>query len=416
MKELKLNEKINCLKCIVCGKEYKLDEVLYNCLSCGENLDVIYNYPLIKNHFSKQSLKDNRDFSLHRYWNLLPLSGHGYIAPISIGQTPLYYLEKFGKQLGLPNLYIKDDGRNASASLKDRASAVALAKGLELGFKIISGASTGNAASSLACLSASMGTKVNIFVPKTAPKAKIAQLLIFNATVLMVNGTYDNAFDLCIKACEKYNWYNRNTGYNPFTREGKKVCSYEICEQMNWNVPDKIFVPVGDGNIISGIWKGLKDLYYTGLIERLPQLVGVQAQGSSAVKNAFDKRENTITPVKANTIADSISVDLPRDGIAALNAIKESKGLAVSISDEEILTAMKILGNNTGIFAEPAGVTGFAGLLKLLESKNIKETEKVCVLVTGNGLKDVDSAIKAVKMPSPIEPTLEALEGLDLLL
>ena len=393
MTELKINDKVNGLKCIVCGKEYKLEEVLYNCPACGQNLDVIYNYPLIKEHISKQSLKETKDCSLHRYWNLLPLSNHNFISPISFGWTPFYHVEKFGIKLGIPNLYIKDDGRNASASLKDRASAVAMARGVELNFDIISGASTGNAASSLACLSAGMG------------------VLIFNANVIMVKGTYDDAFDLCIKACEKYNWYNRNTGYNPFTREGKKVCSYEICEQSDWNVADKIFVPVGDGNIISGIWKGLKDMYSLGLIEKLPQLVAVQAEGSSAIKNAFDNGEQIVKPVKANTIADSISVDLPRDGIAAVKAIRESEGMAVSVSDEEILKAMKILGNNTGIFAEPAGATGFAGLFKLLGANQIKESEKVCVLITGNGLKDVDSGIKAVKMPSPVEPSLEALES-----
>ena len=407
MKNLSLNEKVSGLKCVNCSREYKLEELLYTCPHCGENMEVVYNYAWIKQNLSRESLKENTDYSIRRYWNLIPVESMDYISPLSVGWTPLYNIKKFG----MPNLYIKDDGRNPSASFKDRAGLVAMAKGMELGFEIISGASTGNAASSLACLAASMGVSVNIFVPEKAPKAKIAQLLIFNAKVITVKGTYDEAFDLCIEACEKYNWYNRNTGYNPFTREGKKVCAYEICEQMNWQVPDKLFVSVGDGNIISGLWKGFKDLFGVGLIDRLPQLIGVQAEGSSAIKQALENN-GRIIPVKASTLADSISVDLPRDGMAAVKAIQESGGSCVSVSDDEILAAMRKLGNNTGIFGEPAGVTGFAGLMKMRHADIVKHSERVCVVVTGNGLKDVDSAIKAVNMPISIEPTMEALDAL----
>ncbi|HPP88157.1 MAG TPA: threonine synthase, partial [bacterium] len=308
----------------------------------------------------------------------------------------------------LTNLYFKDDGRNPSASFKDRAGAVALLNAIENNAEIITGASTGNAASSMACLSASLGISPVIFVPKAAPIAKISQLLVFGAQVYAVNGTYYDAFDLCLKVTEKFGWYNRNTGFNPYTREGKKTCALEIIEQLNWKVPDKVFVPVGDGNIISGIWKGFKDFYELGLIEKLPQLIAVQAEGSAAISNAINKNTKVIEAVKANTIADSISVDIPRDGELAVKSVLESQGGAVTVSDNEILSAIKEVARLTGIFGEPAGVTGYAGLKKLLNANKLKESEKIVIVVTGNGLKDVASAQKSVGQPYQIEADIDS--------
>ncbi|MCG2677340.1 threonine synthase [bacterium] len=399
------------LKCLRCGREYGQEEVNYNCSACSENLDIVYNYEEIRKTFTKESLSQNKDYSIWRYEPLLPVQDLKKIPPLQIGWTPLYEAKNLGK-----NLFLKDDGKNPSASFKDRASAIAIVRAQELGVKIVTGASTGNAGSSMACLATSLGIPAIIFVPQKAPKAKITQLLIFGAEVVMVRGTYDEAFDLCLEATEEYGWYNRNTGYNPYTREGKKTCAYEICEQLNWEVPDKVFVPVGDGNIISGIWKGFKDLKEIGFINRLPQLVAVQSELSNAIVKAVKTSIQhpgsriQIEPVKATTIADSISVDRPRDGLAAVKAVQESKGLAVEVSDEEILEAIKIVARATGIFGEPAGVTSYAGYKKLKAEGKIREEERIVCLITGNGLKDIDSSMKVAGEPFLIEPNLEALK------
>jgi threonine synthase len=285
---------------------------------------------------------------------------------------------------------------------------VAVLKALELGFEKICGASTGNAASSTACLCASLGLSPIIFVPATAPQAKIAQLLVFGARVFTVSGTYDEAFDLCLEATREYGWYNRNTGYNPYTREGKKSCSFEICEQLGWQVPDLVLVPVGDGNILSGIWKGFRDFHEVGLIDRLPRLVAVQSERSSAVADAV-LGDGTIRPVKADTVADSISVDMPRDGAMAVRAVVDSRGTAVKVSDEEILETIRVLARTCGVFAEPAGAAAAAGLRRMAAEGLVGGAERVVCLVTGSGLKDVASAMKVAGSPTPIDPSLASL-------
>lgn len=397
------------LRCTGCGKEFGARGMTYVCDACGKNLDVVYDYAAIRRKMTRESLAENTDFSVWRYWDLYPLKDRGAVMPLQIGWSPLYRAETLAKMLGVEKLWVKDDGRNPSASYKDRASSVAVAKAVELGFDKICGASTGNAASSTACLCASIGLSPIIFVPETAPKAKIAQLLIFGAKVFAVKGTYDEAFDLCLEATAEYGWYNRNTGYNPYTREGKKSSSFEICEQLNWEPPDLVLVPVGDGNIISGVWKGFRDLYGVGLIDRLPRLVAVQSAKSSAVADAVNG-DGVIRTVKATTVADSISVDLPRDGDMAVKAVRESKGLAVTVRDEEILEAIPLIARSCGIFAEPAGATSVAGLKKLAREGTISGDERIVCLVTGNGLKDVDTAMKIAGKTISIEPELSSLK------
>jgi len=329
------------------------------------------------------------------------------IPPPQVGWTPLYQAKRLGEKLGLSNLYLKDEGRNPTASLKDRASAIGVVKAQELGKKVITCASTGNAASSLAGLAASVGMRNVIFVPESAPKAKVAQLLIFGAQVIMIKGTYDQAFDLCLEASDEFGWYSRNTAYNPYLSEGKKTAGLEVCEQLGWQAPDRVFVSVGDGCIIGGLHKGFKDLLALGFIERLPKLVGVQAEGAAPLVRAWETGK--FEPIVPNTLADSISVGVPRDRVKALRAVRESGGKYVAVSDEEILEAMRQLGTEA-VFAEPAGAAGFAGLVKLADE--IDPQELIVVLVTGNGLKDVESAIKATKEPPKIEPTMKGLRRL----
>ncbi len=347
--------------------------------------------------------------SIWRYADLLPVSDPSLIPPLQVGWTPLYHAARLGQALGMPHLYIKDDGRNPTASLKDRASAIAVTKARELGFSTITCASTGNAASSLAGLAASVGLNTVIFVPERAPAAKIGQLLIFGATVFAVHGTYDEAFDLCWEAGAEYGWYSRNTAVNPYLSEGKKTAALEVCEQLQWEVPDRIVVSVGDGCIIGGLWKGLRDLYALGWIARLPQLVGVQAAGAAPLVKAWQEGTEEIMPMEPHTVADSIAVGVPRDGIKALRAVRESGGMFVAVSDDEILDAMRLLGRQGAVFGEPAGVAGFAGLVRLLREGRVHRDERVVVLVTGNGLKDTESAIRAGGSPVPVDAEMPSI-------
>ncbi|MCK5094331.1 MAG: threonine synthase [Spirochaetes bacterium] len=396
-------------KCIKCDVEFSLDDIEYVCKACYGNLQVTYDYQFIKKNLKKSDLADNQDYSIWRYKTLLPVEDLSRKPVVQIGWTPLYKAKKLGNKLGIKNLYVKDDGRNPSASHKDRAGAIAVVKALERRKQVITTASTGNAGASLSCLTAALGLKTIIFVPEASPIAKIAQLLVFGAIVIVVEGSYDDAFDLCIKATEKYGWYNRNSGYNSYTREGKKTCAYVICEQLGWECPDKIFIPVGDGSIISGIWKGFVDLYKIGFIDQLPQLISCQAEESDSINRAFES-DGVIRPVKGNTIADSIAVRFPHDGEAAIKAIKESGGFSISVSDEQIIQAIPELAREASVFGEPAGVTPLAALQKAVRNDLIKHDEKVIVLITGSGLKDINSAMKSVGKPLEIKPEMRELE------
>ncbi len=399
------------LKCVLCGREYAVDEVLYVCPLHGDDgiLDVVYDYREIARNVDPARLASNPELTIWRYKPLLPVKPDSPVSPLTVGWTPLYHAERLGRKLGMPGLFLKDEGRQPTASLKDRASAVGIVKAMELGKEVMAAASTGNAASSLAGLAASVGLKCVIFVPRTAPQGKIAQLLIYGATVLAVDGTYDQAFDLCLEASKEYGWYIRNTAYNPYLSEGKKTAAYEICEQLGWKAPDWIIVGVGDGCIIGGLGKGLRDLTELGWIERLPKLLGVQAEGSAALYNAWKEGTEEVKPVEPCTIADSISVGMPRDRIKALRAVRYTGGAFITVSDEEILEAMRILGREAGIFAEPAGAAPFAGLVKALKEGLIAPEEKVVVLITGNGLKDVGAAMKAAGSPIIVEPDMKSV-------
>jgi threonine synthase len=396
------------LKCVKCGREYNPAEVLYTCLDCGIDgiLDVVLDYDQIKTELTKDYLKRNKDYSLWRYLPALPLEGTKGIQPLQVGWTPLYDIKKLALETGLNSFFLKDDSRNPTASLKDRASAVGVAKAIELGRDVMCAASTGNAASSLSGFAASAGIKTYIFVPETAPEAKVTQLLIYGSNVFLVKGTYDEAVELCFKAADEFDWYNRSCAINPYLLEGKKTVSYEICEQLGWEAPDIAVVAVGDGCSIGGVWKGFKECYTLGLIDRLPKIVGVQAANSNPVTRAFEKNTYEFEYRTPETIADSISVGIPRNGIKALNAVHESGGYMVDVSDEEILTAMKILAQRTGVFGEPAGVTGFAGIMKMNELGLLKGDERVVSIVSGSGLKDIKSAVKAAGKANVVEPTL----------
>jgi threonine synthase len=419
-------------KCSLCGAEYAPDEVQYVCPKHGDmgNLDVVLDYPAIARTTSPELIAASRDSSIWRYLPLLPVSDPGFPGtPLrSVGLTPLYRAHRLAATLGLLNpadgtssLFVKDDGRNPTASFKDRASAVVVARARQIGAGVIVTASTGNAGAALAGMAAAVAHRAVIFAPENAPPAKVAQLLMFGAKVLLVIGNYDVAFELSLAASKEFGWYCRNTGYNPFTLEGKKTAAFEICEQLTitnnqspitkWRAPDRVFVSVGDGNIISGIYKGFKDLLALGWIETMPKMMGVQAEGSAACANAWSANTETITPVSSNTLADSISVDLPRDGVRAVRAVRESGGAFGVVSDDDILAAMRDLGRGLSLFAEPAGATAYAGLVKAVRTGLAKPGETIVVMNTGNGLKDVKAAMRSAGEAVVIEPTLEAVRS-----
>ena len=406
-------DQVIALQCVLCGRRYDPAEARYTCPSCGDAgiLDVVYDYDVVRARLDRHLLSRNPERTMWRYAPLLPVEDILQGSPLTVGWTPLYRGTCLAEALDLPclELWIKDDGRNPSASLKDRASAVALVRAREEQAPVIAAASTGNAASSLACLCASVGQRCIIFVPQTAPPAKVAQLLIFGAQVLLVKGSYDDAFDLCMEASRAYGWYNRNTAVNPYMSEGKKTVALEVCEQLHWEAPDIILVPVGDGCIIGGVGKAVRDLLALGWIERAPRIIGVQAAGSAVLATAWQKGTEEIVPVPPTTLADSISVAQPRDAIKALRAVRDTGGEFVTVSDEEILAAMRLLGQTMGVFAEPAGAASVAGLVRMAHQGRLRGMERVVALVTGNGLKDVASALKAVPEPVRVEPSLEAV-------
>ncbi len=406
-------------RCVLCDAEYAPGPERYVCDSCGPagTLDVQYDYAAIAGAWSKESLAVSGDTTMWRYRPLLPVGADTAVPPLTVGGTPTYEAPRLAAALGIARVWVKDEGRQPTASLKDRASAMAVVKAHEFGAEVVTTASTGNAAAALAGVSASVGQTNVIFVPKTAPEAKIAQLLAYGSTVALVDGNYDAAFDLCTAAVERYGWYNRNTGINPFMTEGKKTVSLELMEQLGWQTPDAVFVSVGDGSIIGGVHKGLKDLMALGWIDRMPRIYGIQAAGSDFLVQAFENGEDVVTkaPIAATTAADSISADLPRDRVKAMRAVQQTGGAYLRVGDDQILAAIPTLARGSGVFAEPAGAAAYAGLQAAVGSGHVTATETAAVISTGSGLKDVAGVMKGVAAagtrPLTIPPDVDALSA-----
>jgi threonine synthase len=402
--------------CIACGTTQSADFSGYQCPACSSNLEITYDYAASAGDVEQGFDGDD----IFRYAALLPVARPKPGFPLRIGATPLYKAPRLGESLGLQNLYLKDDTGNPSASIKDRATAVALLRAKELGATTVAVASTGNAGSSTACIAAALGMQAIVFVPESAPAAKLTQSLAYGATVLAVRGNYDDAYDLCLQACDEFGWFNRSTGYNAFTREGKKTCAFEIWEDLG-KVPDRIVVPTGDGNILSAIWKGWRELQAVGLTDKLPKIDCAQSESSAAICDAVagirasgaepDWSKLKIDDVDARTVADSIAVNRPRDGLGAVRAIIESGGKAVTIPDVEILAAIPEIAQATGIFAEPAAAAPLAAVKRLSQRDIVNPDDLVVCLVTGNGLKDVAAAAGASGKALNIDPTIEAVRA-----
>ncbi|HEY5776361.1 MAG TPA: threonine synthase [Xanthomonadales bacterium] len=409
---------MNGYQCFACSTPQSRDFMGFLCPVCGGNLDIRYDYGAAAEEIEQSFIEDEP--GIFRFAPLLPLKQPRPSFPLRVGATPLYRVRVLDAMGGMTRLFLKDETLNPSASLKDRASAVAIGHALDVGAKVVAVASTGNAGSSLACVAAATGLQSVIFVPASAPVAKLTQMLAFGAHVLAVRGNYDDAYDLCLAASAEFGWYNRSTGFNAFTREGKKTCAYEIWRDLGGRVPDRVLVSTGDGNTLSAIWKGWCDLRAVGLTDRLPKIDCIQSEASAAISGTIRQVRNgraeevdwskvVVGQVRATTLADSIAVDRPRDGLAAVKAVIESGGEAVTVTDHEILAAIPEMAHVTGVFAEPAAAAPWAGLKQMVLKKQVDRDALVVCIVSGSGLKDISNTRTSVGDPLLIEPSLTAL-------
>jgi threonine synthase len=402
-------------QCTGCGKEYSSAETRYLCPDCNKRntttapprgvLKTLYDYGKLR-----KEIRGFDDLKKNNFLDLLPVENCDSLPKLRVGKTPLYTINHLNGD-DLPfYLHLKDDSQNPTFSFKDRASALVSAYAKERKFSTIVAASTGNAGSSLAGICASQGQKAVVLVPETAPAAKLTQIIMYGAKIVPVKGTYDEAFDLSMEATGLFGWYNRNTAFNPLTIEGKKSVSFELFEDLSFSVPDRIFVPVGDGVILSGVYKGFEELLLLGIAERMPVIVAVQSERSdNLVRNI---RDSDFKIIQSSTIADSISVDIPRNFFMAQQFIIKYNGEAATVSDDEILEASAVLSRNTGMFAEPAAATAFAGMLAYQRSDKIASKSDNVVLLTGSGLKDLKSVSRMLKIPGSIHPSADELKKL----
>lgn len=396
------------LRCTLCDETYDPDQIIYTCPNhegVKGILEVEYDYDRVLARFDKDI--DGNISNQWKYRAFLPV--HDETDPVTLdeGGTSLYEAPTLSDTLGVETI-VKDDGRCPTGVLKDRASSISVTKAVEQGQEVVTCASTGNAAASLSGYAARAGVDCRIFVPGDAPEEKLAQPLIYGADVLAVDGDYDDAYDLSLDVTENFGWYNRNAAINPFQVEGKRTVGLELAEQTKDNVPDWLVFSMGDGCTIYGGWKGFREMYELGFVNKKPKMLGVQAKNASTIHDTFHGH-NSIKNI-AETIADSIEVGRPRNTIKACKALDESNGTSLLVSDEEILMAEKLLGSTEGIYAEPAGAAPVAGVQKAIKKEIIEPDETVCIVVTGNGLKDSKSAMKASGEIQRIRPDISEVQ------
>jgi threonine synthase len=400
-------------ECCDCGKQFLPHDTIYLCPKCASKnspdqvpkgvLYTFYDYAHLRRKLSYQAFVDRA------FLDLLPIANWENWPGLRIGQSPLYKVEN--KDSNGVDLYLKDDAQNPSFSFKDRASALVSAYAKERGMDSIVTASTGNAGSSLAAICANQGQRAIVMVPESAPVAKLIQIYWYGATIVPVKGTYDAAFDLSIDATEEFGWYNRNTAYNPLTIEGKKTVAFELYQQMNGKLPDNIFVPVGDGVIISGVYKGFEDLLKMGWIENIPHLIAVQSANSDNLIRNLNSAEFIVND-KKSSVADSITVKIPRNFRMTQHYLEKYQGSAITVSDQAILEASSKLSKRYGLFSEPAAAAAYAAYLKGLEEGLVSEGSSQVILLTGSGLKDIEAVRKRIDLPEAIDPDIDQLNSL----
>ena len=409
---------IKTLKCLKCGKEHAPEKNLYVCKKCGGKLEIIYNYDAIADKIDKKVLAGRRP-GVWKYFELLPLVDKKNIVTLGEGGTPLLEAKNLARELGMRQLWLKDETRNPTASFKDRPMTVGVSKAKEFGAKTVVVASSGNAAIAVAAYSAKAGIDCYAFVPAEASAAKVAQLSMYGAHIVRAKakGRGDPSYKLMRMAWERHGWSPVPScgAFNPYQPEGSKTMSYEIVEQLGWRVPDWVMVPTGAGTLLSGNAKGYFEFKQLGFIKSVPRIVSIQAEGCAPIVKAFKEgtpQYEIPTWRDPNTVAGGLVDPYPWDADTAIPAIKRSKGTAEAVSDAQILDAEKLLAKHEGIFAEPSGAAGLAGLIKLLEAGPIDRSDVVVVEVTGSGLKDTKAVMQLVKEPPTIEAKLEQLEHL----
>jgi threonine synthase len=404
------------LTCTDCHQSLPQGKFAYLCPDCqtkqtADNpprgvLKAIYPYNSIRDSYKPDQLF--KQLKKNNFLDILPIEKAESLGPLKVGDTPICTFEIEGSN-GEPFVFnLKDDSQNPTFSFKDRASQLVCAYAREQEIDTVVAASTGNAGSSLAGICASQKQRAIIIVPKTAPAAKMIQIIMYGALPVLVDGNYDKAFELSLAATRYFGWFNRNTAYNPFTIEGKKTVAFEIYDQMKGKLPSRIFVPVGDGVILAGLYKGFEDLLLLGIIKRIPVIVAVQSENSSNLVRNMNAGEFTMQP--ATTLADSISVDYPRNFYMAKSYLETYKGEWLTVSDKEIMEASFRLASETGIFTEPASAAAMAGMIKYIHKRTFTLENPMMVLATGSGLKDIQTPLKHLRIPEPIKPNIEALK------
>jgi threonine synthase len=398
-------------ECITCGTKFDINEVIYFCRKCGDILEIQYDFNELGETLKKSNWQKT-PLSVWRYKDLMPINSSARIISLGEGGTGLHLSQRLGKQLGIKQLYVKNEGENPTGSFKDRGMTVGVTKALELGAKSVICASTGNTSASLAAYAARAGLQCAVLIPSgKIAYGKLAQAMIHGAKVLQVRGNFDQALDIVLRLSEKHKSIYLLNSINPFRIEGQKSLGFEICDQLNNESPDRVVVPVGNAGNISAIWKGFTEFHKLDLIKRLPKMTGIQAAGAAPIAQAIKNGSDTIVPVsKPETLATAIRIGAPVSWKKAMNAIRESGGTAETVTDDEILLAQKLLARIEGLFVEPASASSIAGLKKLVENGEIDKDERVVCVTTGHGLKDPDTAVQTSEKPIEVEAQTEAIE------
>ncbi|MEM2999234.1 MAG: threonine synthase [Candidatus Bathyarchaeia archaeon] len=397
--------------CINCGSKYAIDEIVYFCRKCGDILEIKYEQGELSKALKRSGWR-NAPLSVWRYRDFMPINDPTKIVSLNEGGTGLHPCLRLAKHLGLRELYVKNEGENPTGSFKDRGMTVGVTKAVELGVKSVICASTGNTSASLAAYAAKAGIQCAVLIPTgKIAYGKLSQAMIYGAKVIQVRGNFDQALDIVLKLSEKHRTIYLLNSVNPFRIEGQKSLGYEICDQLNQQAPDRVIVPVGNAGNISAIWKGFKEFHELGLVKGLPKMTGIQAAGAAPIAQAIKTGSDTIVPVTApETVATAIRIGAPVSWKKALNAIRESKGTAETVTDEEILSAQKLLARVEGLFVEPASASSIAGLIKLVENGAIGKDERIVCVTTGHGLKDPDTAVKMSEKPVEVDAEMSAIE------
>ncbi|MEM3377690.1 MAG: threonine synthase [Candidatus Bathyarchaeia archaeon] len=397
--------------CINCGSKYAIDEIVYFCRKCGDILEIKYEQGELSKALKRSGWR-NAPLSVWRYRDFMPINDPTKIVSLNEGGTGLHPCLRLAKHLGLRELYVKNEGENPTGSFKDRGMTVGVTKAVELGVKSVICASTGNTSASLAAYAAKAGIQCAVLIPTgKIAYGKLSQAMIYGAKVIQVRGNFDQALDIVLKLSEKHRTIYLLNSVNPFRIEGQKSLGYEICDQLNQQAPDRVIVPVGNAGNISAIWKGFKEFHELGLVKGLPKMTGIQAAGAAPIAQAIKTGSDTIVPVTApETVATAIRIGAPVSWKKALNAIRESKGTAETVTDEEILSAQKLLARVEGLFVEPASASSIAGLIKLVENGAIDKDERIVCVTTGHGLKDPDTAVKMSEKPVEVDAEMSAIE------